>query len=133
MTQREWDEFLLMSFYRRPFLSMNHAADLKGVAGLLRAPKKPHHEFVSVSRFICGYLPKLADILWQKKEKDIPAILDMLEKSKYDTRLVDPKEVSDSREKTASKRKFRSSVYSVAADMAANERLARRAWNVCKP
>ena len=132
MTQSEWDEFLVLSFYKRPDIPLFMLVTQDDVAGLLRAPLSIHHMQTTAMRFVCGYLPKLADILWRKSVDDTQGIVEMLSRSKYNTRLVDNKAKAESADKERNKRYCKSHTLGYAARLKNNELNSRRAWTTCK-
>jgi hypothetical protein len=99
--QKAWDRWLVESFYKRPHMNTGtvcgifkgeHANDLSWDelnAGLKRFPQTPGHCRVTVTRFICAYLPKIADVLWKHSEKDIDRLAAAVSKLKSTCRAME--------------------------------------------
>ena len=82
MTQTEWDTKLITAFYQNPSMRM--------YAFNLNDPnlKRTYHEFnrkMTVAVFINAFLPKLGNVLWKCKIKDVDRIVKILSKSKMDS------------------------------------------------
>ena len=56
---------------------------------LKRVPKLIGQRNVYARRFICAYLPKIADILWKHKHEEIETLADAMSKIKYDVDKVE--------------------------------------------
>ena len=129
--QFEWDRLLVESFYVRPWYPMFKIVgmfeDAYGVTGqevfaLLRAPKYGWHLNHSLSRFICGFLPTIADTLWKHNASRAYDIAKAVNKLKSTTRSkpVDDAKVlrdRDDREGSAKQyRKARMEIHAVRAN-----------------
>ena len=94
--QEDWDTCLLNGFYHHrdcniEFL-LNEFSVVRGLTleqkyTLKRIPRRPWHYKSTVLRFICAYLPKIADILWKHKSSDIETLAKVMAKSSYDTQI----------------------------------------------
>ena len=73
--QKEWDRFLVSSFYEYPYAKIVMTAamfrkeqqdlSLEDFNHLKRVPKNMHHFHVTVQRYVCAFLPKIAATLWK--------------------------------------------------------------------
>jgi hypothetical protein len=73
--QKEWDRILVSSFYNYPyakitmtvaiFRSQHQDLSLEEFNLLKRVPKNMHHFHVTVQRYVCAFLPKVAATLWK--------------------------------------------------------------------
>ena len=97
--QLEWDSFFVLAFYERDKIPVyklveefKELHDLPSayeepMIGLLRYPKLTHHFKNSLGRFVCGYLPTIADALWKYDRSRIDEIVKAVNKLKSTTRL----------------------------------------------
>jgi len=84
MTQEEWDGLLIECFHSRPDVQMWRLYwDFDEIKGLKRI-HKPWMYRMTVVRFICDCLPKLAGVLWKTKLKDKYRIVRTLAKGNMD-------------------------------------------------
>ena len=96
--QLEWDRFFVTAFYERDKISVyklteefRNLHDLPSIfkdpmISLLRYPKFKHHFNNSLGRFVCGYLPTIADALWKYDKSRIDEIVKAVNKLKSTTR-----------------------------------------------
>jgi len=96
--QREWDRLLIDKFYGADTLKMyilcmifkrNFGITDDQFDELKRIPKLIGHRNVYARRFICAYLPKIADILWKHKHEEIETLADAMSKISYDVDKVE--------------------------------------------
>jgi hypothetical protein len=97
--QLEWDRFFVTAFYERDKMPVYKLVDEfkelhdlpsiyeEPMIGLLRYPKLTHHFRNSLGRFVCGYLPTIADALWKYDKSRIDEIVKAVNKLKSTTRL----------------------------------------------
>lgn len=88
MTQGEWDDLLVRSFYEHPDAPMYRLyVDRSEIEGLKRIPNEHTWQTgKTVTVFICEFLPKLADVLWKSKVANVGRIVNALSNSSMDTR-----------------------------------------------
>lgn len=95
--QKEWDKFLVQSFYRFPHANANNALHTfmaqnnscyEEVNKLKRVPKSYHHQRVTVSRFVCAFLPKIAKVLWEHNIEQLDKLAAAVSKLNSDAREV---------------------------------------------
>ncbi len=96
--QLEWDRFFVTAFYERDKISLYKLVDEfkelhdlpsiyeEPMIGLLRYPKLTHHFNNSLGRFVCAYLPTIADALWKYDKSRIDEIVKAVNKLKSTTR-----------------------------------------------
>lgn len=95
--QLRWDEILIQARFFYMDMSLNtinvQFKNTYGVypdeAGLLRCShptENGYYNDMSVLRFICGYLPKIADYCWKHTSKDWFKVLEVVNHSTHDTR-----------------------------------------------
>lgn len=93
--QEDWDTCLLNGFYKYPDCNSYHLQQQFLVAhelteedakSIKRMPKGYAQGKITVLRFICAYLPKIADILWKHNGNEIEHLAKAMSKSNYDTR-----------------------------------------------
>jgi hypothetical protein len=96
--QLEWDRFFVTAFYERDKISLYKLVDEfkelhdlpsiyeEPMIGLLRYPKLRHHFNNSLGRFVCAYLPTIADALWKYDKSRIDEIVKAVNKLKSTTR-----------------------------------------------
>ena len=98
--QKDWDWWLVRCFYEAGYINMGlivkefqtrHGYEgndklAKPFVDLLRYPKYPFQYKTSVSRFICAYLPTIADALWKHDKSRIDDIAKAVNKLKSTTR-----------------------------------------------
>lgn len=91
--QREWDRCLIQKFYNASTLKMYIVSAIFkkdfGITDeqfykLKRIPTHPGHRNVYARRFICAYLPKIADILWRHKIEELDTLATAMSKINYD-------------------------------------------------
>lgn len=97
--QLEWDRWLVTCFYERNKGSVTRLAnefrtrfDLPSIykspmIDLLRYPKMDHHFKNSLGRFVCAYLPTIAEALWKYDKSRIDEIVKAVNKLKSTTRV----------------------------------------------
>lgn len=117
--QFEWDRFLVESFYVRPSFPMSKIIcmfkDAYGVTGeevfaLLRTPKFGRHIRNSLSRFICGFLPTIADTLWKhdaSRSYDIAKSVNKLKSTTRNNAVDDHKVKQDFADRHGSSEQYR--------------------------
>lgn len=96
--QLDWDTLLITRFYSTPNAKMGLVSfDYKKIHGcfpgedgrkLLRTAKRGWMARMTVSRFICACLPRLASVLWRHDKTAAEKIIKTLQKSKIDTEEV---------------------------------------------
>lgn len=98
MTQEEYDRLLVESFYIRPDYKMWRICGFfnADVGGLKRIPA-PDCMRLSVSVFICDYLPGIANVLWKRNKNDILKIAKAISKSNIDARRISANKTKNSR------------------------------------
>ena len=96
--QLEWDRFFVTAFYERDKIPVYKLVDEfkelhdlpsiyeEPMIGLLRYPKLRHHFNNSLGRFVCAYLPTIADALWKYDKSRIDEIVKAVNKLKSTTR-----------------------------------------------
>jgi hypothetical protein len=99
--QKAWDYWLVESFYKRPYMNTGtmcgifkgeYAGDMSWSelnSTLKRFPVHHGHISVTVTRFICAYLPKIADVLWKHSDKDIDRLAAAVNKLKSTCRSIE--------------------------------------------
>ena len=143
--QREWDRLLIEKFYRHDTLKMYVVSYIfkktfnltdEQFNQLKRVPKLPGQKNVYTSRFICAYLPKIADILWKHKAEETETLANAMCKIKYDVEKLEIDYDKITREKaniTYSKKKAKQFILSDIATDRVNKRSNRnRTWNITK-
>jgi hypothetical protein len=143
--QREWDRLLIEKFYRHDTLKMYVVSYIfkktfnltdEQFNQLKRVPKLPGQKNVYTSRFICAYLPKIADILWKHKAEETETLADAMSKIKYDVEKLEIDYDKITREKaniSYSKKKAKQFILSDIATDRINKRSNRnRTWNITK-
>ena len=113
--QLEWDRFFVTAFYERDrifiYTLVEEFKTLHGLPGiykepminLLRYPKLKRHFRNSLGRFVCGYLPTIADALWKYDKSRIDDIVKAVNKLKSTARLI-PVDESKSRKEGQERR-----------------------------
>ena len=93
--QKKWDRFLVEGFYLFPHHNLMYSSRvfmLKNsvtydqLKSLKRVPKTIHHERVTVSRFVCAFLPTIAKVLWEHSSDEIDKLSEAVSKLKSDAR-----------------------------------------------
>ena len=96
--QLEWDRFFVTAFYERDKISVyklvNEFRELhdfpsifeEPMISLLRYPKFKHHFNNSLGRFVCAYLPTIAEALWKYDKSRVDEIVKAVNKLKSTTR-----------------------------------------------
>lgn len=143
--QREWDRLLIEKFYNSDTLKMYAVAYMfkknLGITDeqfdqLKRIPRLPGQKNVYTSRFICAYLPKIADILWKHKASEVETLANFMCHIKYDVSKIEVDYDKITREKaniTYSKKKAKQFILSDIATDRVNKRSNRnRTWNITK-
>ena len=143
--QREWDRLLIEKFYNSDTLKMyvvayifkrNFGITDEQFDELRRIPRLVGQKNVYTSRFICAYLPKIADILWRHKAEETETLADAMSKIKYDVEKLEFDYEKITREKaniTYSKKKAKQFILSDIATDKINKRSNRnRTWNITK-
>ena len=91
--QREWDRLLIQKFYEADTAKMYIVSSVfkknLGVSDeqfdeLKRIPRAFGHNRVYARRFVCAYLPKIADILWKHKLEELETLATAMSKINYD-------------------------------------------------
>tara|TARA_R110000823_G_C15485878_1_gene451335 strand:+ start:88 stop:483 length:396 start_codon:yes stop_codon:yes gene_type:complete len=82
MTQSEWDTKLITAFYQMPSKQM-YMFNLDNTN--LKRTYNITNRKMTVAVFINAYLPKLGNVLWKCKIKDVDRIVKILSKSKMDS------------------------------------------------
>ena len=134
MTQSEWDTALIVGFFRWPGtpMWMMHGVKPDIVSALRRAPRDMHHKEMSVCRFVCFSMPKLANVLWRCTLADTPKIVNALSKSKIDSATRNSLDERDNRERYKTAREYQAARLADRGHALNLEANARRAWNICK-
>jgi hypothetical protein len=113
--QLEWDRFFVTAFYERDKIPVYRLTeefrvqfDLPSIyespmIDLLRYPKLTHHFRNSLGRFVCGYLPTIADALWKYDKSRVDEIVKAVNKLKSTARLI-PVDESKSRKEGQERR-----------------------------
>ena len=143
--QREWDRLLIEKFYRHDILKMYAVSYIfqktfnltdEQFNQLKRVPRLPGHKNVYASRFICAYLPKIADILWKHKAEETETLADAMSKIKYDVKKLefDHDKITRDRANIAySKKKSQQFVLSdKLSDEISKATNRNRTWNITK-
>ena len=143
--QREWDRLLIEKFYNADTLKMYAVAHIfkrnfsitdEQFSQLKRIPRLPGQTNVYTSRFICAYLPKIADILWKHKANEVETLADAMSKIKYDVAKLEVDYDKITREKANiaySRKKAKQFILSDIATDRINKRSNRnRTWNITK-
>lgn len=95
--QKAWDRFLIQSFYEYPYDSIQHVAQVfiskNGLAyeqfnALKRIPRNFHHQRVTAVRFVCAFLPKIAETLWKHNISQLEALAAAVSKLSSDAREI---------------------------------------------
>lgn len=85
MTQNDWDKMLVSTFYENPDVPMWRLfSDIAEIEKLKRTPSLLMMH-MTVMRFVCVCLPKLATVLWKATVKDADRIANVLGRSSIDT------------------------------------------------
>lgn len=93
--QEDWDTCLLNGFYKYPdsnsYFLYNQFLIARGLTAedaksIKRMPRGYAQGQITVLRFICAYLPRIAEILWKHKAEEIEQLAKVMSKSSYDTR-----------------------------------------------
>ncbi len=143
--QREWDRLLIEKFYRHDTLKMYVVSYIfkktfnltdEQFNQLKRVPKLPGQKNVYTSRFICAYLPKIADILWKHKAEETETLANAMCKIKYDVEKLEIDYDKITREKaniSYSKKKAKQFILSdIATDRINKQSNRNRTWNITK-
>ena len=94
--QSMWDRILVTAFYKTPYKRMNDLRwCFKNTTGEpfesltdLKRTSTPLQKDATVVRFVSGYLPKLADVLWTKDVGCVERVVAALARSSIDTAPV---------------------------------------------
>lgn len=143
--QREWDRLLIEKFYNSDTLKMYVVAHIfkrnfgitdEQFSQLKRIPKLPGQTNVYTSRFICAYLPKIADILWKHKANEVETLADAMSKIKYDVSKIEVDYDKITREKaniSYSRKKAKQFILSdKLSDTVSKATNRNRTWNITK-
>ncbi len=143
--QREWDRLLIEKFYRHDTLKMyvvsyifkkNFNLTDEQFNQLKRVPKLPGQKNVYTSRFICAYLPKIADILWKHKAEETETLANAMCKIKYDAEKIEFDRAKINRERaniSYSKKQAQQFVLSdKVSDTVSKATNRNRTWNITK-
>ena len=93
--QKAWDKFLVESFYKFPYDNANHVAavfiarnkiNYEVLKELKRVPKTHHHQGVTISRFVCAFLPTIAKALWDHNIDQLDKLAAAISKLNSDAR-----------------------------------------------
>ena len=117
--QKEWDKFLVKSFYKFPDTNSNYALQIfmaqnnscyEEMKKLKRVPKSHHHQRVTTSRFVCAFLPKIAKVLWEHNIDQLDKLAAAVSKLNSDARetaVDEEKRMLDRNEITRSKQEIK--------------------------
>jgi len=143
--QREWDRLLIEKFYNADTLKMYAVAYMFkrnfGITDeqfdqLKRIPRLPGQTNVYTSRFICAYLPKIADILWKHKANEVETLADAMSKIKYDVAKLEVDYDKITREKAniaySRKKAKQSALSKIASDKINKGSNRNNTWNITK-
>ena len=143
--QREWDRLLIEKFYNSDTLKMYVVAHIfkrnfgitdEQFSQLKRIPRLPGQTNVYTSRFICAYLPKIADILWKHKANEVETLADAMSKIKYDVSKIEVDYDKITREKaniSYSRKKAKQFILSEKlSDTISKATNRNRTWNITK-
>ena len=136
---QEWNAILLDAFYHRPYLKLfNEVYRLAEKYELTFDEIKERIIFPSffaqnmpLLRFISGYVPRLAKVLYSHTEKDIPKILAWMKGRKFKC-VREGKAIIESADKEKTKRDIK---HKMASGRILQERWDRAKsgnWQVCK-
>ena len=106
--QKEWDRFLVASFYEYPYAKITMTAalfrkehqglSLEDFNRLKRVPKNMHHFHVTVQRYVCAFLPKIAATLWKYNIDYLDKLAEAVTKLNSDCREKPVDEFTQSQE-----------------------------------
>jgi tagatose-1,6-bisphosphate aldolase len=143
--QHDWDTCLLNGFYKYPdhstyflFRCFVEARQLteEQIASIKRMPNQFEHGKVPILRFICAYLPKIADILWKHKPEEIETLALAMSKSNYDTLKVMTDKVTHDMEVNEIRRSRNKMVQFAMSDNASHDNwdrhLRNNSWGITK-
>lgn len=143
--QKAWDRFLVESFYKFPNDKANHAAHVfalknnisfEELKNLKRVPKTFHHQKVTVSRFVCAFLPTIAKVLWAHNIDQLDKLAAAVSKLNSDARerpVDDEKRRAEMSEIVSSKAEMRLAMKKKKAMGALYEKHGRNnQWGVTK-
>ncbi len=143
--QREWDRLLIEKFYNSDTLKMYVVAHIfkrnfgitdEQFGQLKRIPRLPGQTNVYTSRFICAYLPKIADILWKHKANEVETLADAMSKINYDVSKIEVDYDKITREKaniSYSRKKAKQFILSnKLSDTVSKATNRNRTWNITK-
>lgn len=91
--QKEWDQMLVKRFYSADTLKMfvvmiifkkEFKVSDEEFNNLKRIPRLFQHRNVAPRRFVCAFLPKVADILWKHKAEESATLAEAMWKINYD-------------------------------------------------
>lgn len=91
--QKEWDRTLIKRFYAADTFKMFVVVIIfkkefnvtdEEFNGLKRIPRLYQHRNVAPRRFVCAFLPKVADILWKHKAEESSTLAEAMWKINYD-------------------------------------------------
>ena len=143
--QREWDRLLIEKFYNSDTLKMyvvayifkrNFGITDEQFDELRRIPRLVGQKNVYTSRFICAYLPKIADILWKHKAEETETLANAMCKIKYDAEKLEFDHAKINRERaniSYSKKQAQQFVLSdKVSDTVSKAANRSRTWNITK-
>ncbi len=139
--QLEWDRCLVQGFFKHQDTNMGHLCGhfvlCHGLTwnqfnALKRVPTFPHHNKITICRFICGYLPKIGNYLWGRTWNDRDKCLATINKSNITTKKEDAKAQIERAEVNKANKDFKNNVSLYGLRLQNNEKNSRRAWSVCK-
>lgn len=136
MKQIEYDRLLVESFYLRPEYKMWRICDFgEDIAELKRVPRHAWQFNMTISAFVCNYIPKLSESLFKRTVKDTGLIVKVLQKTNLDIKdrsLNAPKIAKEVREASTQTRKYRKLI-KLAGDISDINRKANGCdWNTVK-
>lgn len=117
--QLAWDRWLVTCFYKYAFMPMPKVVSIfmqenkDEVFGftvtevgdvLLRFPQLPHHWKPNLSRFVCAYLPTIANTLWKYDVSRVEDLTKAVNKLKSTTRR-EPEDVAKVKEESRARKK----------------------------
>ena len=136
---QEWNAILLDAFYHNPWkrlfnevygLAKKYGISFEEVKAKILFPSF-YVQNMTLLRFISGYVPHLAKVLYSHEAKDIPKILAWMKGRKFKC-VRDAKAIIESGEKEKAKRDFE---HKIASGKILNEQWDRARvgnWQVCK-
>ena len=131
MTQAEWDTKLITAFYQNPSMKM-YMFNLDNNTNLKRT-YSDYNGKMTVAVFINAFLPKLGNVLWKCKIKDVDRIVKILSTKKMDSLKyrVDYQKSQDER-KMRKKSKINAQRGGMMTDVIKSRKTkTKHGWSVC--